>query len=332
MRFYSSFFLFLLLPFFSFSQWEVQVLDKTISYRSMDTDGKGCIWAGGSSNTISYSCDHGRSWNSVKVGLENKLDFRGISVLNENEIVAMSAGMGNEGAAKIYKTGDKGKTWKLVYSNTNEGVFMDGVKFFNDKEGIVYGDPIDGKLFIQKTVDGGLTWNDISSRLLDVIEGEASYAASNTNIAIHKDKVWLATQNRIFHSNDKAETWEVQNTPFASGSTAGIFGLYLNKEIAVAVGGDYVKDKEPYGNLTYKSSKDNIWADLVTCTPYGLKEAVLPLNKKRLLIIGTSGTSLFNMKDMKCREIDKESFHTGVCDNDNCYAIGTRGRIGVWSK
>lgn len=320
------------LPTISLAQWQVQTINETISYRSMDTDKKGCIWAGGSQNTISYSCDWGKSWSSQKVGTDFKLDFRGICVLSENEIIAMSAGMGNEGAAKIYKSIDKGLSWTLVYTNSSDQVFMDGIKFFNSKEGIVYGDPINGKLFMLKTEDGGESWNSISANLPDIKTGEASYAASNTNIAIWKKEIWVATQGRIFFSKDKGRKWGVMDTPFESKKTAGIFGLYLNNRIGIAVGGDYVDDKAIYPNVAFKDSKLKDWGDFKMSLPSGLKEAVLPITKNDFLIIGTSGTSAISLKDNRYDAVDTESFHTGVCDKLNCYAIGTKGRVGVWAK
>ena len=40
-------------------------------------------------------------------------------------------------------------------------VFMDGMDFWNDSVGLVYGDPLSGYHFILKTTDSGESWSRI---------------------------------------------------------------------------------------------------------------------------------------------------------------------------
>ena len=108
----------------------------------------------------------------------------------------------------------------LVYKEEHEKVFYDSIEFWNDKEGIAIGDQTDGCMSIIITRDGGDTWIKQSCEIAPkVIEGEAAFAASDTNIAIVGDNTWVATggnASRILYSPDKGNTWKVYDTPISS--------------------------------------------------------------------------------------------------------------------
>lgn len=87
---------------------------------------------------------------------------------------------------------------KLVYAEENEAVFYDAMTFWNNEEGIAMGDPTADCLSILTTRDGGKTWQKTPcDRLPKVKEGEAAFAASNTNIATVGDKTWIITGGKV---------------------------------------------------------------------------------------------------------------------------------------
>jgi hypothetical protein len=50
--------------------------------------------------------------------------------------------------------------------------------------------------------------------------GEAAFAASNTNIVIKGNNTWIVSggmKARVFYSADKGNTWEVYDTPIVQG-------------------------------------------------------------------------------------------------------------------
>ncbi|MCH5598365.1 WD40/YVTN/BNR-like repeat-containing protein [Niabella ginsengisoli] len=82
--------------------------------------------------------------------------------------------MGIASPAYILKTADGGKSWKKVYENKDTAMFLDAMVFKNQKEGIVIGDPIDGKIFVAVTNDGGENWKKTNKLALPkAIPGEA---------------------------------------------------------------------------------------------------------------------------------------------------------------
>jgi len=76
------------------------------------------------------------------------------------------------------------------------------MQFWNDMEGIAVGDPIDACLSIIITRDGGETWNKLPcEKLPKVVDGEAAFAASNTNIITKGTATWIVSggkKSRVF--------------------------------------------------------------------------------------------------------------------------------------
>ena len=64
--------------------------------------------------------------------------------------------------ALLYKVSKKDFKTTLVYQENHEKVFYDSMQFWNNKEGIAMGDPINECLSIIITRDGGNTWNKIN--------------------------------------------------------------------------------------------------------------------------------------------------------------------------
>ena len=85
------------------------------------------------------------------------------------------------------------------------------------------------------------------------MEGEAAFAASDTNIAIVGDQTWVATggrSSRVLYSSDKGMTWDVFETPIVQGlETTGMYSIdFYDALNGFAIGGDYTKPKSQHSN------------------------------------------------------------------------------------
>ena len=70
------------------------------------------------------------------------------------------------------------------------------------------GDPTEDCLSIILTKDGGSTWNKIPcDKLPKIYEGEAAFAASNTNIKVLEKTADVGKQIS-FQTTDLGKTWE----------------------------------------------------------------------------------------------------------------------------
>ncbi|MCF6181789.1 oxidoreductase [Lutibacter sp.] len=192
----------------------------------------------------------------------------------------------------------KNDTIKLVYKEENKKVFYDAMQFFDDKNGIAMGDPTDNCLSVIKTNDGGNSWYKIPcSKLPKVEQGEAAFAASNTNLKIVNNNVWMVTggkKARVFHSFDKGKNWTVTTTPIIQGkNTTGIYTVdFFDENNGIIAGGDYTNKSETSinkaitndGGKTWKPIAKNSFPNYVSCIQY-----VPNSNGKKVVAVSTNG-------------------------------------------
>ncbi|MBA4852446.1 oxidoreductase [Emticicia sp. BO119] len=316
------------------AQWIKQEAGTDASFRSISAVSSKVVWAGGTKGTILKTTDGGQKWQVLKIEGAETLDFRDIYGASAKIAYAMSAGDADKGAARIYKTKDGGKSWKIIFQTTEKGAFFDSFDFWNEKEGILIGDPIDDKPYILRTSDGE-TWIRIAKEKLPTIkQGEASFAASGTCVnARNENLAWINTQSRVFYTTDKGESWQVVETPFKQGETSGIFGLhfYTDKD-GIATGGDYKEDKKVVDNVAITHDGGKTWTLTERANPDGLKESGWVLTDKSLLVVGTSGTGISADMGKTWNAVDTEAFHAISCYKNDCWAIGAKGNLAKWKK
>jgi photosystem II stability/assembly factor-like uncharacterized protein len=286
--------IFQLLPFLLMGQsykLEKVEINVTASFRGLSIADNKIAWLSGSQGWVGRSSDGGNSWqfNQVK-GFENS-DFRALYAFDDQHAIIANAGT----PAHILITSDGGANWKSVYNNPHPDAFFDGIDFWDSKNGIIYGDPIDGKMLMLRTADGGLSWTEISGAP-SLEKGEASFAASGTGIrCTNKSQVMIATGgkvSRLWTSNDKGTTWSAITTPMIQGeTTTGIFSLLQNKKALIIVGGDYQKENLTLNHNFYSLDGGKNW--LAPATPTrGYRECVEPATDKIVLATGPSGTDI----------------------------------------
>jgi photosystem II stability/assembly factor-like uncharacterized protein len=252
-------------------------------------------WASGTHGTYLRTSDGGQTWTPGQVSDARNLDFRAVVGFSADEAFLMSSGSGDQ--SRVYHTSDGGQHWKLQFTNSNPKGFFDSMAFWDPKHGIVVGDPIPddkGKLHFEllETEDGE-SWQPIPpSQLPEANEGEGSFAASNSCIAILKGpgfgsgsssgapdpNIWFASGGktaRVFHSSDRGKTWEVFNTPILHGpESAGIFSIaFRDARHGVIAGGDYKHADDDGPNLAFTQDGGKTWS-LSTLKPQAFFSAV----------------------------------------------------------
>ena len=238
------------------------ILEDSLSIRAIELMGEDIAFAANNGTYGMYNSQE-QTWKTNIQKFDTLTpEFRAVASTN-SDFFMLSVG----NPALLYKTGDSG-SMELVYREENEKVFYDAMSFWNDKEGIAMGDPVDTCLSIIITRDGGKTWNKISCENLPVAaEGEAAFAASNSNIAIQGNKTWILSggmKSRIFFSPNKGETWEVFDTPVIQGTgTQGGYSLdFYDENQGFIIGGDYTKPDENKANKAVTKDGGKTW-DLV---------------------------------------------------------------------
>jgi len=262
-------------------------------------------------------------------------DFRTSSHVNYN-LFALSIAS----PALLYKiTMDKEsglKNPKLVYTENHKKAFYDAMAFFDDKNGIAIGDPIDGCLSIITTKDGGESWGKVScNNLPKLIDGEAAFAASNTNIVVKGDNAWVITggkQSRVMHTSNKGKTWEIFNTPLISGKeSTGAYTMAFNDEKnGIICGGDYTNKKGNISNKAITKDGGKTWKlvangkqpGYISCVQY-----VPNTNGEELIAVSTEGIYFSNDSGLSWIKVNNEGYYTiRFVDSKNAWLAGN-GKI-----
>ncbi|MEZ2415653.1 WD40/YVTN/BNR-like repeat-containing protein [Muriicola sp. E247] len=251
-------------------------------------------------------------------------EFRAVGH-TQTDFFMLSAGR----PALLFKTGNQG-LMELVYKEDKEGVFYDSMAFWNNNEGLAIGDEMGGCLSLLVTRDGGSSWRKIPcSELPEAIPGEGAFAASNTNIALFKDKVWIGTtEGRIFYSPDKGNTWEVFETPINSKEpTQGIYSLHFTSgKKGIAMGGDYTEPEGKTGNKALTLDGGKTWSLVADGDIPGYTSCVQFVPGSRgngIIAVSYSGVSYSANTGEQWIKLSEEPFYTLRFVNDStAYAAG----------
>ena len=229
----------------------------------------------------------------IKLPSEKNAEYRSMA---QTEKYVFILNVGNP--ALLYKISKEDLSYELVYQENHDKVFYDSMQFWNDKEGIAIGDPIEDSFSVITTRDGGVSWQKMpSDRLPHLEDGEAAFAASNTNIVIKGNATWLVSggkKARVFHSNDKGKSWSVVETPIVQGNQmTGIFTAdFYNSSVGFISGGNYDVLNQNFDNkaVTYDGGKT--WKLVAQNQGFGYASCVQYVpnsHGKGLISVGASG-------------------------------------------
>lgn len=273
-------------------RWTMQTSGVNARLRGVSAVSERVAWASGSGSTVLRTTDGGATWRKLTV-TSDTLDFRDIDAIDEQTAYVLSAGTGP--ASRIYKTTDAGKTWTMQFKSDDAKVFLDAMSFWDANHGIVYGDSINGQLYIMTTSDGGRVWSRVpAANLPPPLENEGAFAASGTNIAVFGEShAWIGTggaaKSRVLRTADGGRSWQVADTPFAAGSSAGIFSIaFRDAKHGVIAGGDYKKEQEAVDNLAVTNDGGVTWTLVKGLSGYRSVVAYVP-GTKTLIALGPSG-------------------------------------------
>ena len=302
----------------------------SLSVRAIEIIGSNVVFAANNGTYGLYNSATG-TWKINTQKLQDYTpEFRSLAS-TANDFFMLSVGS----PALLYKTGDDGRM-ELVYQEDHEKAFYDAIAFWNDSEGIAMGDPTDSCISIIITRDGGKSWKKIEcENLPEAAEGEAAFAASNSNIAIDGDKAWILTggvKSRILYTEDKGMNWEIFETPVLQGEpTQGGYSLdFYDDKNGFIIGGDYTKADGKTGNKAITKDGGKTWELVSDGTGPGYKSSIRYIpnsNAQKLVATGFTGIELSTDAGKTWKHLSDEGFYTLRFLNDStAYAAG-KGRI-----
>lgn len=311
------------------AQWQMQDSHTNADLRGIHSIGKGVAWASGTGGTVLRTTDDGAYWQPCVTppGAE-ALDFRGIQAFDADTAIVMSSGKGD--LSRLYKTTDACKTWKLVFTNPDKDGFWDAIRF-GGAEGILVGDPIDGKFSVFRTKNEGLTWTRWGITTKDdwdkespakSMKDETLFAASNEAVWGFGDSAFLyvtggASRARLIYADEGRWCTELGvgcrikfssvSLPLIAGSkSAGAFAVASRVNTfwplkLMVVGGDYEHPDNASRNAVFLSSRDGAhfpftsYFDVIqpAAPPHGFRSAVAyDSATKTWITVGLNGTDI----------------------------------------
>lgn len=264
-----------------------------ISIRAVVFDGNKMWYAADNSRFGFFDLEKNKKIEHQIVKDSLKLEFRSIAKTSKYIFMLCVSN-----PALLYRISKDNLETKIVYQENHEKVFYDSMQFWNDKEGIAVGDPVENTLSILITRDGGNSWTKIPSRQLpQVREGEAAFAASNSNIVIKGNAAWIVSggkKSRVFYSSNKGKSWTVYETPIVQGQQmTGIFTAdFYDKKEGFVAGGNYEVPNQNFDNKAVTVDAGKHWSLIAQNQGFGYASCVqyVPHSLgKGIVTVGASG-------------------------------------------
>ncbi len=306
------------------------------SIRGLSVVNDQVIWVSGSKGTIGRSIDAGQTWKWSVVNGFGSNDFRDIEAFDANTAIIMSV----DAPAYILKTTNGGDTWKIVYENKTKGMFLDAMEFWNDKAGIVIGDPIDGRFFVARTFDGGLSWQEIPADNRPAADsGEACFASSGTNIRVlDRDEAVFVSgglRSRLFTRKPPELLPLIQGKETLGANSIAVWNnrkMQGGRKMMV-VGGDFTQPSSTEKNCFYSNDRGKTWT-APEVAPHGYRSCVEYISLQKAVSCGLNGVDFTSDGGRNWNWISQEGFH--VCrkakSGESIFFAGNNGKIAkiVW--
>lgn len=318
---------------FAQQSWTPVQSGTTAELRGLSVVSASVAWASGARGTVLRTAD-GAQWQAISVAGAEKLDFRDIHAVDADIALVMSAGPGD--ASRIMRTDDAGKTWRQVALNSYKEGFWDAMGFWDADNGIVFGDPVDGKFQVYVTADGGATWRQLQPAGLESQQDEGAFAASGTALTVHGSRdAWIATGGaqaaRVLRSSDRGASWRAASLPIpAAAPGKGIFSVgFLDAQHGMAVGGDYKQALLEGVNGARTADGGATW-HAVSVLPTGYLSVVMPVpGAARALVAGGLAGSGYSVDGgHSWKVLDRTPINTvGFANPATGWAVGPKGLL-----
>jgi len=306
-------------------QIKILTSEQNCSIRGLSVVNDQTVWVSGSNGTVGLSIDGGNTFQWMTVKGYEKRDFRDIEAFDAKTAIIM----GIDTPAIILKTTDAGKTWKKVFEDKRTGMFLDAMEFWNELSGIVVGDPVDGKIFIARTFDGGNTWRGLPDAYYPTAEkGEAMFASSGTNVRkLAKDEACFVTggmRSRLFIRDQKIDLPIVQGKETTGANSIAVW----DKKNFIIVGGDFNNATSTEKNCVISKNAGKSFMVPFT-TPSGYRSCVEYISKKLVITCGITGVDISDDGGMNWRTISAQGFHVvrKAIKGKAVFLAGSKGRI-----
>ena len=292
---------------------------------------KNTIYVSGHDATVLRKFGDEDSFSALNIAVPDSFQFRDIHGFDNGVVVAMSAGPGI--MSQIWRSEDFGDSWKQVFEMDEEEGFLDCMDFWDEQNGLVFGDAVDG-IYVLKTEDGGKSWYRMNPSRFPS-ESTGGFAASGTCIETsdHGEATiigYLANrQAPLYHSSDFGETWTRDSLALVVDEVSGGTSFSSNEALSLAVGGDLMTSSD--SSLVRVALRENkgMWnysapAEIGSAL-YG--SAIGEGNWPVISIVGPKGWAVSVDKARSFTQVDDGNFWATEVTSDRVYAVGRGGKV-----
>lgn len=191
---------------------------------------------------------------------DKKLQFR---TLAQSKKYFFAANI--ESPAYFFRMNKKDLKPEIIYTDDNPKAFYDALIFSKDGKGMALGDPYERCMTILSTTNNGKKWKKISCNdTTKVVDGEAAFAASNSNIFLNQDKLGFITggiQSKIYRGTSY-ENISSEILPMIGGkNSTGAYSIDMDPKsgFGIVVGGDYTRQNENIDNIATSNDWGKTW-------------------------------------------------------------------------
>ena len=317
----------------AFGQWTSVQIPTNASFRALKTSGND-IWVAGTQGTVGHSYDAGKNWEFSQVPQAEKLDFRDLIILNEQEVILMSAGPSEEGKARLFKTSDGGNTWHLMLNLNEPGFFFDSILWdYKNQNGWLLGDPIKQNFTLFSFSEDKVIQID-PSKTPKPQNNEAFFAASGSSmIQIENRLHMIGGGSELVQSycyDIKKHFWITNPLNIQAGEAQGYFSIAAkNKQSMWAVGGDYRKLNESNIPILTSNNGGKNWSVLNNTPKFYMEKVIWA--KPYWIVSGPSQSAAFHEKTKRWKSLGTSPYHNIIQVGDVIWGIGSKGQLGFIS-
>ena len=299
---------------------------ETEHFRGLDiNEGIACI-AGSKGTTIQYSFENS-GLGPLQDSLGAQLHFR-----DAHSDLRYNMYMSIQKPSQLIKM--HFDTTIIVFQNLDTSCFIDGIDFWSNGHGLLFGDPIQEEHFMFRTEDEGNTWRKIT-KTPSPIKNEAGFAASGTSVVCVGAGIgyigWGGDEVRVFKTKDYGVNWEVQTTPMPTKqSGTGIYSMAFKDELnGVAVGGNW-EFADCDSSKIYTKDGGDTWH--LSNGIQGYRSCVTHVKENIYVSTGTNGTDISYNGGETWQLLDTIGFNAiqfnrGESDNIQGIGVGNYGLI-----
>ncbi len=316
----------------AYSQPRLILLDSSQqqqSFRGLCPVTDNIIWVSGNNGKVGKSLNGGSTWQWYTVQGFEKRDFRDIEAFDAAEALVICV----DEPAYVLQTKDGGNTWKVVHEDKRKGIFLDAMLFWNEQSGMIVGDPINNRIVVKRSFDGGSTWTDLPEKFLPIVDSaEALFAASGSNIgAIGSNGAAFVTggsKSRFFYNQGGQPLPIMQGTESSGANSISVVFKKRKVKKIVIVGGDFANPTRGDSTCLISTNKGKTW-QLAATMPTGYRSCVDHININQWISCGITGVDYSMDGAVHWKPLSAIGFH--VCrkakQGNQIFLSGGKGRI-----